>query len=516
VQLVAAGAPPGATVGFARSADGPGVGPCPPVLGGVCLGITQPVLLGSVAANASGVATLSVPTPPGQRLELWFQAALLQAPSVTSAPLRQVLLGASADPDHDGLDATEEYEAGTHPEIADTDGDGALDGVELDRDLDPLAPDTDGDGLLDGIDLFPLSPSTQDAWTPQDEPISSAGVPDPEYDPATGRVVFEPPGGSELWAASIDPATGTLVPVNGRGTLITRNISPIMLGANGPEWVNTPGRAEVTFARPNGAGHEIWRAWETPNGWRTARAPAPPNTWGKRPYGQHASPVTAGRVIYPTPFDRHWRNVWRVVDDASEIHMLPLELSNHNTRWALDDEHLLVGTVDDGVNTQIFQYDIRTGAWEVLTGDATYKHDPYRVAMPEWGGEPAIVASRGTSMTSVVELVVYRQIGGAWQEVKVIPSPAAWPYVDSPEPFHWADHTYVSFGTAEWIDGPSIGISSLWIAALDPADPLQRMVSDDTSVTRSDAEPYVGGVRPWVIYSHRDGQQRLHRCELGL
>jgi hypothetical protein len=50
--------PPGATVTFAASAAGLGAGPCPPVLGGACLNIARPVILGTATASANGVATL--------------------------------------------------------------------------------------------------------------------------------------------------------------------------------------------------------------------------------------------------------------------------------------------------------------------------------------------------------------------------------------------------------------------------------------------------------------------------
>jgi hypothetical protein len=56
--------PPGTTVYFALSTtSSPGPTPCPPPLGGACLSLSNPRLLGSAVANADGLATLTVRAP---------------------------------------------------------------------------------------------------------------------------------------------------------------------------------------------------------------------------------------------------------------------------------------------------------------------------------------------------------------------------------------------------------------------------------------------------------------------
>lgn len=63
-RVTADGLPQGYTVTFVASAQGPGQGPCPPPLGGTCLGVLGPlIMLGSAPVNASGYATLVFPVP---------------------------------------------------------------------------------------------------------------------------------------------------------------------------------------------------------------------------------------------------------------------------------------------------------------------------------------------------------------------------------------------------------------------------------------------------------------------
>ncbi|MCB9689505.1 MAG: hypothetical protein H6738_22350 [Alphaproteobacteria bacterium] len=63
-NLAAAGAQPGETVWFLGSLA-TGAGPCPALLGGQCLDLLQPQVLGSAVADANGSAVLQVLVPAG-------------------------------------------------------------------------------------------------------------------------------------------------------------------------------------------------------------------------------------------------------------------------------------------------------------------------------------------------------------------------------------------------------------------------------------------------------------------
>ncbi|MCA9489691.1 MAG: hypothetical protein KC621_07195 [Myxococcales bacterium] len=75
-NLAAAGAQPGETVWFLGSLSS-GAGPCPALLGGQCLDLVQPQLLGSAVADASGGAVLNVGVPAGiSGRTVYVQAAI--------------------------------------------------------------------------------------------------------------------------------------------------------------------------------------------------------------------------------------------------------------------------------------------------------------------------------------------------------------------------------------------------------------------------------------------------------
>ncbi len=87
----ARGLQPGERAYFAMSRSGPGAGPCPGVLGGHCLGLLSPTLIGSAVAGANGAALFPLRVPPGAPIgQVWFQAAIIRGVGGVSSVLTNV------------------------------------------------------------------------------------------------------------------------------------------------------------------------------------------------------------------------------------------------------------------------------------------------------------------------------------------------------------------------------------------------------------------------------------------
>lgn len=89
------GLTPGARVLVGSSEDSPGAGPCPSVLGGTCLEIVSPTLLGSATADATGRATVVATMPNVATL-------CLQAAEPGSTSTSNVLCDVVAPPETTG------------------------------------------------------------------------------------------------------------------------------------------------------------------------------------------------------------------------------------------------------------------------------------------------------------------------------------------------------------------------------------------------------------------------------
>lgn len=140
VQFSVTGATPGTTVFLGASVRGYGNGVCPPLLGGLCLDILQPILVGTTTANASGEATFGVSLPRGMRAgDVWLQAAMADGTASATSNGAQMSVAASVDDaDRDALSDAAEARLGTDPHNPDTDGDGYQDGDEVAEGADPL------------------------------------------------------------------------------------------------------------------------------------------------------------------------------------------------------------------------------------------------------------------------------------------------------------------------------------------------------------------------------------------
>jgi len=86
------GAEPGEAVFFLASVTGTGSGPCPPLVGGLCMDVLNPILLGSAVADATGTATRTVTVPSTAPFDTaYLQAAIPRGPGGTHSAKTNVV-----------------------------------------------------------------------------------------------------------------------------------------------------------------------------------------------------------------------------------------------------------------------------------------------------------------------------------------------------------------------------------------------------------------------------------------
>jgi hypothetical protein len=497
-----------------------GRGRCLPALPGVCLGIRRAVRWASGTADAAGVATFSGDLPPDASGVRHLQAVGLVAGAPTLTRVLEVHVAArGVDTDADGIDdAVEVGRWGTDPSDADSDGDGALDGVEVDRTMDPLDADQDADGIVDGLDLMPRQPGPFDAFVPVDDVVSDplGSLPDPEFDSVTARVLWQEDDGSALWVASVDPATGVITPVDGRGVQVAANVAPMNASGNGPEWLKSDRGAETVYARDVGGDWALFRATETaPDQWTEALEPG--TQGGVGPGGSLDEGDPRARVLYlhtPVggPTALRARELGVPASDVAAPAMLLYP------RWIPGTRAIIGARRVQGIN-QITRWDIDTMATETLTQDGVDHGSAFVFTAPELGGEPLFFTTHADRPDLPTSIVTWRRLRGTWQPYRQITMPPAFPYVISPEPFEWNGRAYVSFVASTEPRNVDNGLAMVYIASLVPVGgDLVRAVSGPASMVRKDPESFVGGGTPWVYYTEVEptGRRIVHRCALGL
>jgi hypothetical protein len=487
---------------------------------GVCLDIVRAVTLGTVTADASGIATLAGMIPPDAAGIDYVQVlAQVGGQPVKTSVVTVDVVPDGVDSDGDMLqDADEVMRWNTDPNNPDGDGDNALDGVEVHRGLDPWDPDQDNDGILDGFDVAPNVVGPFDAFVADDQVVSdpAASLPDPEFDNASSQLVWEYDDGSELWVGDIDPATGALLPRDGRGTLIAVDVAEINLAKNGPEWMLSSNGSEVVYAKRIGADWNLHRAVETAPGLWTSSV-VPDSLGGMGPIGsQDAGDPTPRALFLRQPGGVGYRLWMRELDDVGTERIAPQMMAF--PRW-VPGERAMVGSRDVNGIGRIAKWDLDTGLTEDLTLDGVDHGSVFFFNAPELGGEQLFFTTHAESPGRPETLVTWRRVGGVWQPQRQITMPPAFPFVISPEPFEWDGRSYVSFLASQEPLNSDNGRSVVYVATLIPqAGDAYRLISNSTPMIRKDPESYVGGARPWVYYTevHPSGRRILHRCELGL
>lgn len=342
---------------------------------------------------------------------------------------------------------------------------------------------------------------------------ASTEIQDPEIEPGGSRMVFTNKAGE----VRVTTMLSTGRPADCVGTIVDTGAVIQMTGvpyANGAEWARTATGNEIVYmkAMPDGS-TSMWRAWQNGGLWETAMMVQGESRGYPMPSADPNDPqyrlwylrrLKSGQVVA----------AWRESEIAGSETLWPAlgnPYGGTTPRWVQGQRALTTLVLDAQGHRQAGLYWIDTGQLEVLTGETTDKDEVWMWAAPEFGGEHVFIATVNGCC-----LKVYRQIGSAWTEINSFDAPAfaGKPLLLSPEPIVYGGRSYVAFQV-----GTSLAsASTIWIAAIDPARPLLRRVSDSTLAVRMEPEWFITPAGPVVIYSlfTSDNRSTLRKASTGL
>ena len=338
---------------------------------------------------------------------------------------------------------------------------------------------------------------------------------DPEFDSRTNQMVWQDALG-DLWVADIDPATGDISPLDGKGTLVDSGLASIVGVGNGPEWTYGVQDAHIAYTRLiNGTTRAIGIAsMDGAGGWTTRILNDGFNRW--RPEGTSPSNTSAARIAYIKGSGAGNQIAWRnIVDSTSET----VATSGVDGARFVAGSSFLVSTAKVATVSQLQIIHEVTGQVTQITFGANHKYNPATFIAPEFN-EPMI-----TTMQNKTAVAVWRNVAGVWEKHHTINLPTSKGYVSSPEPFTYGGKSYVAVVAADALGVGNFpfqpaGDTEIWIAGIDPGQPFYRRIDDpSTNAQRSEPEVYEADFGPVVFYTETDpvaGTAIVRRADTGL
>jgi hypothetical protein len=348
------------------------------------------------------------------------------------------------------------------------------------------------------------------------------GIIDPEFDSIRNFFCWVDRRGN-LWVGAIDPATGLLVPPDGRGQLVDRGLATVGQIGNGPEWIYTDTGPQIVYTRLVNGVAVLARAYLQNRSWQGVALVD--GVQRLAPVGSQDRGDLTPTIAYQGPLIGDIRPLYlRQLTDPTTEQMVPTtDLVRTPVARPIPDTNGVIFTrkMPDGVMPprQVFSYDMDTQSLEQLTFDTGNKITAFMWQAPEYNNEYVFFALIGET-----RLGIYRYLDTdgdgifSWTRVQFIDPPSLGDYIWSPEPFVYEGKSYIVMVTSESSDQKSLQIpSEIWMTDIDPHDPLYRRLSNDEIFNRKDPESYFSEVGPYVYISRQDGTgSKVMRLDTGL
>lgn len=348
---------------------------------------------------------------------------------------------------------------------------------------------------------------------------AAAQIRDPEFNMRDKTVAFT--DASQRLKVAPVLADTTLGAKGCAGRVIDTNITISLPGItfrNGAEWARSQTGPELFYAKLGPLGQpQLARAWPNGSGgWSTQLLEN--GDYRQFPVGSINDTDTQSRIFYwrLNP-DNSTTTLWRESNAPATEREFPgfVGLNTGGApRWVPGLRAISTTVPDAQGFLQAAIYNIDSGTLQVLTSDPVSKDEVWLWQAPEFGN--------AWTMVTVVNgccVRVYRQTGSTWSQVHGFAASdlsATARAIFSPEPVVYRGRSYLAFQLASSL---RYGPSSIWIAAIDPAAPLYRQVSDPATPTqvRNEPEWYVDRNGAWVFYTQvNQVGYALRRTKTGL
>ncbi len=361
-------------------------------------------------------------------------------------------------------------------------------------------------------------PALADDFVPNDVLVcpAAADIVDPEIEPGGSGMVFNTTTG-ELRVTSIRP-DGTFGTGGCKGALIDTGAitkMPDVPFGQGAEWARSQAGTEIVYTKrmPDGSS-AMWRAWRNGGVWETAMMTAGQTRGMPMASTDATDPQYRLKYLRRLASGKHlpmWREnelpetetAWRAQGNDASAGV---------PRWIPGLRALTTASTDSGGYAQAARYWLDTREIEILTSDPSNKDEIWMWQAPEFGNEYVFA-----TIVDVCCIKIYRQIGGAWTPVHTIDARAfaGKPGVYSPEPWVYNGRSYLAMqvGTSK------SSLSDIWVASIDPAQPMYRKISDSVIDTvRYEPEWFDTPDGPVVFFSQytSTGKSSLRRAVTGI
>ncbi len=386
------------------------------------------------------------------------------------------------------------------------------DDVETDTESDTVDTESDTvdtDTLDTDVDTTP-DPRVDTDFVPVDDVLATGPIDDPEIASPSGRMVWIDRVTGSLWTASLNAQTGAIEPATGRGAQVDAEVAPFDRGENGAEWFKSDRGDELLYFAVRDEAYALVRAWWDGEAWTPEALPGP--VPGYAAYGTTVDDD-------PNPLAVTWTGAPPSVTvtagamDGSSAAVLPG--GAYFASW-FPGEHTAVVLTGLGTRGALVVADADAESAEVVQADALWGPRAWGAVAPETGGR-IVAAEVRAGVELARSLEVFRETEAGWVHWSTVTPPADRPFLANSTVFVHGGRTWAAFLAMREGGRALAPPSELWLASLDPEDPVLRKLSAMPAAHRRGVEVWAEGVRPWVYLIEGTGAStQLRRCETGL